>query len=306
MGAAARIGHNLGGHRSGNDWVMLCPLCGDYPLALTDGEHGLLAHCYGEEHPFDEILAAIAPFGLLDGDDDRTEAPSIIRPRKPDAVRIKNARRIYEPLGSALGTPAEIYIRVARRITILLPSILRFGLCPHRLGGVLRAMALPIVDVEGEQTAIHMTYLREDGSDKADLPHKDLQRETRGVVRGGMIRLAEYDPGLELLVAEGVENTFSGMEIFSLPGWSAVSAGGLKSADLPSEVRRIVLAVDNDHGSTGQRNAAAAYQRWTEEKRSVRIVMPPLVGTDFNDVLMERATRALPGGGSENDVLRRI
>ena len=36
------------------------------------------------------------------------------------------------------------------------------------------------------------------------------------------------------------------MQIFGLPGWSAVSAGGLKALNLPPDVRRVIIAADND------------------------------------------------------------
>ena len=76
------------------------------------------------------------------------------------------------------------------------------------------------------------------------------------------------------------------------PGWSAVFAGGLKTIELPPDVRRIIIAADNDVSGAGQRNALAAYDRWTAEGRSVRIKTPPDIGDDFNDVLIKRRTDA--------------
>ena len=49
------------------------------------------------------------------------------------------------------------------------------------------------VNVTGEQIGVHLTYLRCDGGGKATLP-KEYQRECRGVIHGGAIRLAEHDP----------------------------------------------------------------------------------------------------------------
>ena len=149
-------------------------------------------------------------------------------------------------------------------------------------------MLAPVVNVSGEQTGVHMTYLRRDGGGKADLP-KEFQRECRGVIHGGAIRLADHNPDAELIVGEGIESTLSAMQIFGLPGWSAVFAGGLKTVELPPTVRRIIIAADNDASGAGQRNALAAYDRWTAEGRAVRIKTPPDVGDDFNDVLDARA-----------------
>ena len=147
-------------------------------------------------------------------------------------------------------------------------------------------MLAPIVDVDGEQIGVHLTYLRPDGGGKTELT-KEYQRECRGAVRGGAIRLIPFEPDVELVLAEGLETSLAASELFGLPCWSAVYAGGLCSLVLPPEVRRIVIAADNDASGVGQRNALAAYNRWTAEGRSVRIVAPPVVGDDFNDVLLK-------------------
>ena len=178
-----------------------------------------------------------------------------------------------------------VYLK-SREIGLTSP-VLRFQeQAPHRLGARLPAMLAPVVNVTGEQIGVHLTYLRCGGAGKATLP-KEYQRECRGVIHGGAIRLAEHDPDTELLTGEGVESTFSAMQLFGLVGWAAVYAGGLKTMELPPEVRRIVIAADNDESGVGQRNALAAYDRWTAEGRSVRIMAPPVVGDDFNDVLLK-------------------
>ena len=74
-------------------------------------------------------------------------------------------------------------------------------------------------------------------------------------------------------------------------GWAAVFAGGLKTLELPSTVRAVIIAADNDASGVGQRSALAAYDRWTAEGRSVRIKTPPAVGTDFNDLLFAARVR---------------
>ena len=178
----------------------------------------------------------------------------------------------------------------SREIGLTSP-VLRFQeQAPHRLGAHLPAMLAPVVNVTGEQIGVHLTYLRRDGGGKAALP-KEYQRECRGVIHCGAIRLAEHDPDAELIVGEGVESTFSAMQLFGRAGWAAVYAGGLKTMELPPDVRRIIIAADNDASGAGQRNALAAYDRWTAEGRSARIKTPPAVGTDFNDLLLAARVR---------------
>jgi hypothetical protein len=149
-------------------------------------------------------------------------------------------------------------------------------------------MVAPIIDISGMPIGAHLTYLCPDGSGKADFSDPKLQRETRGRLRGGVIRLMPYDPKRALGIGEGIETSLSGAEVFSLPAWSAVYAGGIKTVELPPEIRFIVIFADNDASGVGQRNALAAYERWTGEGRSVRIKIPPVIGDDFNDVLVKR------------------
>jgi hypothetical protein len=248
-----------------------CPLGCGYPVSLWQTESGWpRARCYGgcEE---DEVLTAVE----ICGED---ELPIVARPtRADDERRRKEAGRIYAEAGA--GSLVPTYLHEARAISLLPPGILREHLhCPHRLNIRLPAMVAPVVDTAGAQTGIHMTYLRPDGSGKADFPNRDLQRECRGIISGGSIRLEAHDPDRDLIVAEGIETTLSAMQIFNLPGWSAVCAGGLRTIELPLEIRRVVIAADHDLSGAGQRNALAARERWRSEGRVAEIAMPPTPG----------------------------
>jgi putative DNA primase/helicase len=288
VATAASLACRLDGQRQGHNWRLPCPLGCGYTLALADAEDGrLLAHCFGG-CDYANILSALVEHGLFDDDDPLCHGASLSvgRSADDDFARSRAARWIYDQLASAVGTAAEVYLR-HRYISIAMPPVLRFGNCPHRLGGAYpTTMVAPVTDIDGTQIGIHATYLRRDGTGKADFGHRDLQRETRGVMRGGAIRLAPHDSDHELIVGEGIESTLSAMEIFDLPGWSAVSAGGLKTLELPSAVCRIVIAADND--MAGRQTALTAYQRWTGEGREVRVKVPPNAGDDFNDVLARR------------------
>ena len=286
MGAAA-IARQLGATRQGHNWRCACPLGCGYAMSLSDGEDGrLLAFCFGGCE-FDQVMSALVGYGLLDGDDG--DSDNLLTPR-PDqheriahaAERIAQAREIYT--GGVQDERIGVYLR-SRGIKLISP-LLRFSeRAPHRLGARFPAMLAPVVNVLGEQTGVHMTYLRCDGGGKADLA-KEYQRECRGVIHGGAIRLADHDPGAELIVGEGIESTLSAMQIFGRAGWSAVFAGGLKTVELPPTVRAIIIAADNDASGVGQRNALAAYDRWIAEGRAVRIKAPPAIGTDFNNILL--------------------
>jgi putative DNA primase/helicase len=284
MGAAG-IARQLGATRQGNNWRCACPRGCGYGLSFCDGPDGrLLAFCFGG-CPFDRIMAALVEYGLLDDDDDDDLHVSrgVTVCQRDNTERIAHARQIYN--SGALDDRIAVYLR-SRGIR-LIPPVMRFAeQTPHRLGTRLPAMLAPVVNVDGEQIGVHLTYLRRDGSGKAELT-KEYQRECRGAVRGGSIRLLPFNSDFALIVSEGVESGLAASELFGLPCWSAVYAGGLFTLVLPPEVRRIVIAADNDESGVGQRNALAAYDRWTAEGRSVRIVAPPVVGDDFNDALLK-------------------
>ena len=221
---AAGIGRQLGATRQGNNWRAPCPCRCGYSVSLADGEDGaLLIFCFGG-CAFDEIMSALVEYGLLDDNDDRDLHVSrgVTVCRRGNTERIAHARQIYDSGG--WGERIAIYLR-SRGIHRTSP-VLRFTeQAPHRLGARLPAMLAPVINVTGEQTGTHLTYLRGDGSGKADLP-KEYQRECRGVIQGGAIRLTEHDRDIELVVGEGVETTLAAMQLFGRIGWSAVYAGG--------------------------------------------------------------------------------
>lgn len=223
---AAQIAAVLGGKREGRDWRCPCPVHGGKSLTLTDTRDGrLLIHCFGgceSREVFDELRAS----GLLGNDPGafRCEVSETHRQReklsaKGEIARIERgiciARDLYRRSVSAAGTPVETYLR-SRGIAGPIPPGLRFlECCPHRNGHYYPAMVAPVVNVFGAQIAIHKTFLRPDGSGKVVLPKK-WQRETRGPMKGGAVRLAQYRPDLDLIVGEGIESTLSAMQIFNL------------------------------------------------------------------------------------------
>jgi len=75
------------------------------------------------------------------------------------------------------------------------------------------------------------------------------------------------------------------MQACGLPGWAALSANGIRSLTLPPEASTVLICADNDANGVGQRAANEAAERFLREGRQARIAMPPMTGTDFNNVL---------------------
>jgi phage/plasmid primase-like uncharacterized protein len=144
-------------------------------------------------------------------------------------------------------------------------------------------MVALVSDMNGAPLAIHRTYLRRDGSGKADV---EPPRAALGPIWGGAVRLYDHDPDEPLVIAEGLETAASAGLLLGFPAWAAISAGNLaKGLVLPREACRVVIAADPD--GPGRAAARDAWFRWRAESREVRVAVPDGPG-DFNDLLLTR------------------
>jgi hypothetical protein len=144
-------------------------------------------------------------------------------------------------------------------------------------------------------TTIHVTYLRNDGSGKADVP---VPKRTIGPSSGAVIffvpdaaRGKWEREQYWWIVGEGIETVLSYMEIKRrqgerrVAGISALNGAGLQYLSLPKFVRRVIVAADNDANGTGQKFSGIAYWRFLKEGRFARYALPAGAGKDWNDVL---------------------
>ena len=143
-------------------------------------------------------------------------------------------------------------------------------------------MVAQIVDAAGEPTGVHRTYLKADGTGKADV---EPTKASLGVVWGSVIRLQDHDPARSLVIGEGIETAASAGVMLQAPAWSAISAGNLGGGlVLPAEVSNVIIAADPD--DEGEARAQQAAARWQREGRKVRVARTRIDG-DWNDLLLE-------------------
>lgn len=158
----------------------------------------------------------------------------------------------------------------------------RGGNLSHSHGGSWPALiALVTLGPNNAPVAVHRTFLARDRLGKAPLT---VNKMMLGPCRGGAVRLAPMPCSGPLLIGEGIETCLSAMQAAGLPAWAALSTSGLRSLDLPGEIRDVTLLADGDR--PGEAAAAAAARRWVGEGRRVRIARPP-AGLDFNDLLTD-------------------
>jgi hypothetical protein len=255
-------------------------------LSLADGDDGrLLFHCHAGCDPSD-VLYELRQQRLVEENHNSTywrdtrrrwRAPPTKLPQEPNRVAIA----LWEAAQPATGTLVETYV-ASRKLHLPLPPTLRFHpALKHSTGSMWPAMiALVTRGTDDKPLAIHRTFLARDGSGKAPvLP----QRMMLGPCRGGAVRLG--NPADVLMVGEGIESCLAAIQATGRPAWAALSTSGLRTLELPVEVRDVIVLADADYpGEVAARDAAL---RWKREDRRVRIARPPR-GMDFNDLLLGR------------------
>jgi putative DNA primase/helicase len=294
---AAEVAAALGGtSRSGGWWRCRCPVHASRgsTLAVRDGEHALIVYCHAGCSRTD-ILLKLRRLGLRD--DGRIEVrpnrAAMERHRKSEACdrsrRIEFAREIIASTQQATGTVVERYLHARVPGIARVPPPIRYlpvasSYARHSPSGGRRPVMVAVVQhVEHGVVGAHRTWLVVDGSAKASF---DPARMSIGAINGGAVWLAPAAG--TLMVGEGIETTLAAMVATGLPGWAALSTSGLMALVLPPAVRNVIILADHDANGAGQRAAYAAAERWLAERRKVRIALPPLVGTDWADVLTGR------------------
>lgn len=293
MTDARTLTQSLGGKWYGRYGLACCPAHGDRKpsLSLADAPDGrLLLNCK-TGCAFTDILDALRSRGALSRDY-RPEPPSpaeMARRKAEDEAAAQMAEkralacwRDAQPIG---GTIAETYLR-GRGITCALPDSLRFHPdCWHP--SAQRAPAM-VARIDGlPRLAVHRTYLRPDGSGKADL---DPPKAMLGAALGGAVRLtAAKGP---LVVAEGIETALSlTCGLLGRPAtiWAALSCAGIAGLRLPSRPGRLTIASDGDrpgHDAAHKLAERASALGWSVS------LLPAPEGRDWNDILNKKGAAA--------------
>jgi hypothetical protein len=247
---AKSVTETLGGHWFGSYGAAACPVCqpererDQNALTVSDGNGRLLLDCKKSGCTFTDIMAAA---GLRTGGYRPDPAPianNRENKKRDDARRQSDhARRLWKESHSIHGTPAEAYLR-GRGITCDLPETLRFHpQCPHGPSKTHLPALVALVE-GGSGFGIHRTYLKPDGSGKADVQPAKMML---GSCAGGAVRLS--GGASRLVVGEGIETALSlACGLLDEPAtiWAALSTSGVRGLCLPAQAGRLTVAVDGD------------------------------------------------------------
>lgn len=218
------------------------------------------------------------------------EARDFLRLPKPEPTKAhppvptgspEAARRLYASGRSILGTSAETYLRKRGITASLIYGPLRyhpscFYRDEHGPDTAYPALLAAVTDADGTITGLQRTWLTRSG-DKADV---DSPRRAMGNLLSHGVRFGTSRDVLG--VGEGIETMLSLRTVLpTLPVVAALSASHLAAFHLPTTLRRLYIAHDND-----------AAGRWAAERLTTRahdlgidaLTLVPTLG-DFNDDL---------------------
>lgn len=231
----------------------------------------------------------------------------------------KRARARWLQASPIAGTPAETYLRgraIDLRMLGRAPRVLRFHpkLQYGYEGPKLPAMVAAIVNLAGKHVGTHRTWLKADGSGKADAAELGVDargqpndpKKVMGPYWGGHIPLwkgvhkqplRDVPPGTDIYVSEGIEDGLTaacadpGLRIIAM-----VSLGNLLSIELPPQMGRLILLKQNDPpGSPAAKLFARGVAHQRAQGRHVLVVEVPDGVKDLNDLAREEAALGIRG-----------
>jgi putative DNA primase/helicase len=196
----------------------------------------------------------------------------------PPLPKEQAAARIVAEANYLAGTTGSAYL--SARGCVLPPEDgdLRFHpSLRHQSGHVGPALVAQITDaITSEPMGIHRTWVTPTG--KADVPKPKM---VLGSKQGGVIRLwPDEAVTTGLAIAEGIETALTIAHDYK-PVWSLIDAGNLAAFPVLAGIETLVIGADND--AAGLKGAHACADRWAAAGVDVRIVVPQVAGSDWND-----------------------
>jgi hypothetical protein len=146
------------------------------------------------------------------------------------------------------------------------------------------AKMVPVYSID-TLVAIQRTFLRPDGSDKADLPGGG--RRMLGPAKGACCKISRDEEVTTVLaVGEGIETMLSLRRIrecLGIPLWACMSAPALAEFPVLSGIEVLWVAVDNE--DAGIKAAAQVKAQWVAAGCEVFQVKPNALHADLNDLV---------------------
>ncbi|BAI71782.1 hypothetical protein AZL_011440 [Azospirillum sp. B510] len=283
-----RIG-DVQGTPGGSLYVHLYGIAAGKWADAATGEHGDLLDLIGANRGLDRLRDVLAEARAFLGQPRICPGPGA-REAPVSAGTPVAARRLFARSLPVAGTLAEAYLRNRGLPDIRTSGPLRFQpRCWYWDAGdrfvAGPALVAAVTDLDGRITGVQRLWLDPVGAGKAAMPspRRALGRLLGNGVRFGVARDA-------LAAGEGIETMLAlRLALPVLPAVAALSAGHLAALRLPSALRRVYIALDND--AAGQRAVDRLGDRADAAGVEVRVLAPQ--AKDFNDDLRDHGPAML-------------
>lgn len=155
----------------------------------------------------------------------------------------------------------------------------------------LPAMVALVRAPDGTIVGVHRTYLDPNGPGKAKVksPKKFFKALYPGALTGSAIRLYRHD--CVIGIAEGIEKAVAVAQATGTPMWAASGANLLQAFIPPAGISRVDIWADND--AAGQKAAITLAIRLLEMNVPTRLMISPINGLDWHDVLIKNGTERI-------------
>ena len=227
-------------------------------LSIIDGKNGAVVTCFAG-CDWRDIRAELRQRGLLDSEPvHKRQPPKIAFTGLHKARRTQQhskATWIWSQRLPPEGTIVERYLRKARGYAGSFPKTIGF-LAPKKVTqhpAMIAAYSLVdepepgVVGLPRDVDAVHLTLLRPDGSDKADVEHSKI---SVGSPRQRPIVLALPNDLFGLTITEGIEDALTAHLATGLGSWAAGSASYMPALAnvVPNYIEAVTIYAHDDGG----------------------------------------------------------
>lgn len=214
--------------------------------------------------------------------------------------RYKAILSVWKGVSYIVGTPVETYLR-SRGIKGDLSVLDNLRYHPSLYyresneSPTLRfpAMVAVIRNSVGKSLTLHRTFLKKDGSGKADVSRQKMMMKQPASLTGAYIQIdapVDTPHGKLIGITEGIENALSIREATGCPMWCGISDRIMEKVAFPDDVKHIVIFADIEPSGAGMRAAEEMKKTLQAKGKTVSIEAPfkyQRDKIDWNDVYVE-------------------
>ena len=246
----------------------------------------------------DELVEICGGKAVLDAAKPVNTKPRTIEYCNKEEAKVRKQRiqKVWKESQPIVGSLAETYLR-SRGICADLRYIgnnLRFHpAMPYKEDDNSKWVKLPCMlavyrDKNGKALTLHRTFLKPDGSGKADVSRPKMVMAPPRDMRGGYIVLDKphvANTGKYIGIAEGIENALSAREAMGCAMFCGFSDRLMAMTNFPEEVTNVFVFADKEPSGAGM--AAAEALKEANKDKDVLIMSPEdetAEKIDWNDI----------------------